>query len=282
MRRQSVVHCACRVALVLALVLSFGEIAQAGPIRPLYLSTGSQVQVLVGSSIVDSWTTGDQEFSIAVNTTVKTWSQGAPALSLLGREYELDGTPTGATYLNGVGCCFRDGTTDGQFNYAVRQAAGGNLVYRFDLDWTNPQVMTFFPSGIANIVTGITYDSSDDTFWLSTSGGFFTVLHTSRTGNLISSFSGGAGDNTSIAYDAADDTVWIYSFVAFSSELIHFAALDTTSANFPLSREPGIGSVWGIEFQLAQSPAAVSAPATIALLGLGLAGLGWRRPVTDQ
>jgi len=283
MRRQSVVRCASGVTLLSIFVLASSEMAQAGPSRPLYLSTGSQIQVMTDGGIVDSWITGEQEYSIAVNTTVKTWSQGNPLLSLLGREYELDGTPTGATYLNGVGCCFRDGTTDGQFNYAVRQAIPNNVVYRFNLDWTDPQPMPFsstFTSG----VTGIAYDSSDDTFWLASSSvaDFVAVLHLTRTGNFISSFGGGEGSNVSLAYDATDDSLWIYSARPALSELVHFAASDDmTSGNFALSREPGIGFVSAIEFQLAPVPE----PSTYVLVLVGVALVGYsarqkRPPIT--
>ena len=125
---------------ILALAVAFSTSTKAGPLSPLYLSTGSTVEVLQSTTILDSWSTGEQEYSIAVQGTVRTWSQGNPVLSLLGHEYTLDGIPTGASYPNSVGCCFRDGTTDGQFNYAVRQVAGDDEIYRFNLDWTNPQL----------------------------------------------------------------------------------------------------------------------------------------------
>jgi WD40 repeat protein len=280
MRWQSVVRCAGGIALLSIFVLASSEMAQAGPSRPLYFSTGSQIQVFTGGGIVDSWITGEQEYSIAVNTTVKTWSQGNPFLSLLGREYELDGTPTGATYLNGVGCCFRDGTTDGQFNYAVRQAVPNNVVYRFNLDWTDPQPMpfsSFFTSG----VTGIAYDSSDDTFWLASSSeaNFVSVLHLTRTGDFISFFGGGEGSNVSLAYDATDNSLWIYSARPALSELVHFAASDDmTTTNFPFSREPGIGFVSATEFQLA----AVPEPSTCVLFLVGVALVGYSARRSDR
>jgi len=273
--RPSIVQCISKVSAVVIVVFSLVDIVQAGPARPLYLSTGSQIQVLQFNSIIDSWTTGEQEFSIAVDMTVRTWSQGNQFLSLLGKEYLLDGTPTGATYANDVGCCFRDGTTDGQFNYAIRQvAAAANSIYRFNLDWTNPQVMPVNPiygPGLLSGVTGITYDSSDDTFWLAGGNDFLFVEHITRAGNLISSFGGGTGSMASLAYDAADDTLWLYSARPGLSTLSHYAASDDmTHANFPITSEPGIGFVTGIEFQL-QHLAPVPEPATVVLLAAGLA-----------
>jgi hypothetical protein len=263
-------------ALVVAVVVGFGEIAHAGPIRPLYLSTGTEIHVIQGGSVIDSWLTGDQEYSIAVNTTLKTWSQGNPSLSLLGREYLLDGTPTGVSYANTVGCCFRDGTTDGQFNYAIRQLPAGNVVYRFNLDWTDPQVTPIVTTpALPGGITGIAYDSSDDTFWLASSfGGNVTVLHVTRTGGLISFFNANGGSLVSLAYDRADDTLWLYSAQPLASELRQYSTSDAPNANpFPLSAQPGIGFVAAIEFQLQQSSAAVPEPATAGLLAFGLAML---------
>lgn len=168
---------AARWSVLLVACASFAPgAAWAGPTSRLYLSTDSQIAVLEGTTIVDSWVTGEQEYALAVDTTVRTWAQGNPLLSPLGREYRLDGTTTGATFANEVGCCFRDGATDGRFNYAVRAGASAGAVYRFKHDWTDPQVMPFSPTYTRDL-TGIAYDSSDDTLWLASSGtsGFFSV-----------------------------------------------------------------------------------------------------------
>src|SRR5512144_2896437 len=74
MRFRSIVQRTCGVASLVVCVLATPEAAHAGPVRPLYLSTGSEIAVIQGISVVDSWATGDQEYSIAVNTTVRTWS----------------------------------------------------------------------------------------------------------------------------------------------------------------------------------------------------------------
>ena len=267
--------------MLVACVFAAQNTAQAAPTSRLYLSTGSQVAILEGGTVVDSWITGDQEYSIAVDTTVQTWSQGNPFLSLLGREYQLDGTPTDATFANAVGCCFRDGTTDGQFNYAVRAAAPFNTVYRFSRDWTDPQVMPF-PAQLTTGVTGIAYDSSDDTFWLASSSlaGYFAVIHVTRAGGFISTF-GGTGVNPTLAYDGADDTLWVYTWAPQTSQLIQFAPSDDmTSSNLPLGSQPGIGFVTGIEFQLRLAP--VPEPRTAVMLSAGLVivgSLGARRRI---
>jgi len=269
------IRCLFKLSSVIGLAVALAEMAHALPVSPLYVSDGQQIQVFQGFGVIDSWLTGEQEYSIAVSSNVKTWSQGNPFLSLLGREYLLDGTPTGITYLNSVGCCFRDGTTDGRFNYAVRLLAGSEAVYRFNLDWTDPQVFPLQPQLAFGGLSGITYDSSDGTFWLATSdSSFASIAHITAGGNLISFFgAGGAALNVSLAYDRADDTLWLYiPRVQGGSELVQFAASDDmTHANFPLFRQPVSGFAYSIEFALQQDTTPVPEPATATLLGTALA-----------
>jgi len=247
--------------------------AEAGPVSPLYLTTGSQVYVIQGTGVVDSWPSGEQEFSIAVDTTVRTYSQGNPVLSLLGHEYGIDGTPTGASYLNTVGCCFRDGTTDGMFNYAARTGAGVDGIYRFDRNWSGSQLLPFLP-GLVGGATGIAYDSSDDTFWVAIAspiGSAIPVVHITRGGVQLSLFSGGTGSgNVALAYDRADDTLWLYVATPNASELRQFSTSDAPGFKPPLSTMPGIGFVAGMEFALQQEPSAIPEPASAVLLCSGL------------
>ena len=71
--RLTLAHCARTAALVTTSLVAFAEMAQAGPVSPLYLTTGSQIYVIQATSSVDSWPAGEQEYPIAVDATVRTY-----------------------------------------------------------------------------------------------------------------------------------------------------------------------------------------------------------------
>ena len=55
-----------------------------------------------------------------------------------GREYTLEGSPTGITYGQApLGKFIYDGTTDGEFHYAVTPVNNVSTVLRFDGSWEN-------------------------------------------------------------------------------------------------------------------------------------------------
>lgn len=117
----------------------------------------------------------------------------------------VDGTPTGASYLNTVECCFRDGTTDGVYNYAIRDDFGGNVVSRFVLDCTNPEAVDYRLnfSGTLGEFSGMTWDLRDNTFWFSGGGGL--LANASASGDLLSLLLLDVDlASTGLAFDSAD------------------------------------------------------------------------------
>ena len=260
--------------------------AFAGPVTPLYLSESfGKITVVQGSGVINSWPTPDVEASIAVNTTVRTYGQDS---SNLGREYTLAGVPTGTTFPNTVGCCFRDGTTDGVFNYAIQDTpAPDHLVWRFNSDWSNPELLPLViisggqTFGLSD-VEGITYDPRDGTLWFADRGSSGLIFNINFQGELLAAFlAGSLDDGVALAFDSADNTLWVTSSTGSSGQdtlLRQFPAvktLDTLGTDHPLldslvltnTRAFGAESIFG-------APAAVvPEPSTLMLWLIGLIAL---------
>jgi hypothetical protein len=162
-----------------------------------------------------------------------------------------------------------DGTTDGSnYNYGQNFYGG---VYRFDRNWANSQLL-FTAEGYA----GITYDSTDNTLWLSrdrNSG----IAHYDLAGNLLASFATVGGLDWNLALDHSTGSLWISQAFTHPGGATTFyeyskagALLNTVSVN-------GVTASSFLSAEFDANANAVPEPATGALAVLGLVGFLWKR-----
>lgn len=248
-----------------------------GTTSPLYVTDFSGVvHVVQGTAQTNSWI--DQNSSIglqpnpaiAVRDTVQTFPQAIPLSGTsVGAEYSIAGVATGVTYSNTVGCCFRDGTTDGTYNYAIRQAPGTDLIYRFGLDWSNPEAL---PGFSGQELSGITYDPRNNTFW--TMSGSLVLNLNLTTNDFPAAFYLALAGDGAIAFDAADQTLWILQYQSFvGTTFQQFSSEAGLNFRQPLQTFTLPFGVAGAEFALQNS--AVPEPGTWAMLLLGFGGIGF-------
>ena len=209
------------------------------------------------------------EYAIAVSNDIRTLgngNSGGDSGQRLGSLYGLNFNylnvdypyPTPGTRY------FYDGTTDGSFIYAVDYGSGE--VMRFNMDWTSPTLM--FDTGFGGFNSlGITYDSSNNSLWVSQWGGN-EVRNYSMGGSLLSSFNATnfANSLTALAYDPLSDTLWMGSQIAQGnfSEYTKTGNLLQTQIYGALVPENTLGG----EFQIAPVPE----PTTLALTGIAMSG----------
>jgi hypothetical protein len=278
--------CLLGFLLVLGGLVGPGTHALAGPTSPLYITGDWSAQrtddvglrsiyVVQGANVINMWTKfGLGESAIAVTDTVRTNGMDG------GKEYTLSGVPTGVRFASWSWAPFSsgifDGTTDGTYNYVARSYA----VYRTDRDWANA-VQLFGTVGWGGYM-GITYDSSNNSFWLADSWDDM-IVNRSMTGEVLSSFP--APDPTFLALDHADGTLWT---APYDGNLLQQYSRTGTLLSTQVFLDSAGKEIWfgdypGGEFPLSAdkpvSPngAPIPDPSSLVLAGCGLAALAFRR-----
>ncbi|MDB4890257.1 MAG: hypothetical protein JWL61_2112 [Gemmatimonadetes bacterium] len=206
--------------------------------------------------------------AIAVGTDVRTIGQN---LGSTGREYTLGGSVVGPIGLNSYpNTTFRDGTTDGTYNYSVDIFG---TVWRGELDWSN--MMPLFSTGIP-LTAGITYDWADHSIWVGELLGVLTnrpntLFEYALNGTLMSSFTPNVGGQgiTALAYDAVDQTLWFGNDASF--DLFQYSRTGTPLSTVAVSGTNSFAFFFtGAEFQNTVTPE----PASLMLMATGLLAIG--------
>jgi serine/threonine-protein kinase len=195
------------------------------PRSPLYLTFDGGVAVVGGNGIrlLPGGTAGAHAIAVSMRWGIRTLASRPPWVG--GAWLGLDGTPRRAVVPSEYVCCFTDGTTDGRFNYALRQdstlldpigsrALAPPAVYRYDLEWRHGEVLFELGEPAADVTStlyyGIAFDARLQALWV-------TQLTTDGTAQAERWGLGGtkqatlslAPYSTGVAIDPADGTLWV-------------------------------------------------------------------------
>lgn len=234
-----------RTKTVSAVALAIGAMmvsAASAQVGEYYLVRAEQghIWVIQGGVVVREWNVdGDLEIPLTVTDTVRTYGYRNGDI---GSEYELDGTLTGVHYPWAPDCgqSYLDGATDGEFAYAV-QYTGARPICRYDLDWTNPQLLFNLPAN--EQWDAITYDPDNGTMWAT--GRNNVLAEFQMNGTEVQRFTIPAGGRSAgLALDPADDTFWMHR----GGDIIQ--QYDKNGQLLTTHNVPGVsGNIWGGEFQ---------------------------------
>lgn len=223
---------------LIALQLSLGVASFAAPITTIYATAygnvGTAIVAIDGSQV--SWTRPQLkplEGAIAV---------GADGIRTMRRENNSDTSlypfnpndpATEVDVINGLVAAADDGARGDGVNYLVDTTGGG--VHMCETDWSNCSLL--FSNGFT--YSGIAYDWSDGTIWLSRHNPFNIIEHRTLAGGLLSSFTTNNFTMTGLALDSASSTLYFGDYDDPSAlfgytkqgqfvERVHYAELNVT------------------------------------------------------
>ena len=278
-----------------------------GPTSPYYLSDvfdpsndgpaslANSIYIVRGTSVITNfrWSYGTYcnnscEGTLAVTTVVSTNRVGsgedgccfALAGQYAGNSTLLNSSTgtswTGTPPLPGeVANVFYDGTSDGTHNYTVEVASytgtgfGPINVIATDLNWQNPVSLFTIPGATINSYSGVTYDPTNNSLWIS---GYDTdvIADYSLTGTLLSSFTTGLDQMNALAFDPADGTLW---FIYAQSNLLYQYS---TAGELLQSGTPRwLPQCCLLSGEFAEAGPAVPLPAALPLFAGGLGVMAW-------
>ena len=233
------------------------------PLSPLYVATAGGLVIVDGTgvTVVAGNPASAPALAVSADLGVRTLSGIPPWPG--GATFALDGTPVAGPHAATDGmCCFNDGTTDGEFNYAVRQDStllapigsrplAPRALYRFARDWSDPQPL--FPLTPSGSYAGVTYSSASGTFWTTRNeAGVAVIEQWRRDGERVSAPVQVDPPLLGVAADPRDGTLWVVKQVPSQ----HVLALDnydvtgrhlgtyTVSHSLPLLGAGGAEFAW--------------------------------------
>lgn len=206
-KSHDIAYCVTSFGLSIA-AFATGAIAQQGPIGTYYVSdagTGFPRSIWAhenGSVTRTAMTfqlspppgiiTETGPLAVYGNTVATTGHYGHPVRQAQVGEIFTRGTTPGSpltstgvfTLNNTTTETFWDGTSDGTYNYMIGyNSSAQGTIYRCGLDWSNATPVANMGVGLS--FTGITYDATDNTFWVTgLSGGFVFLYNVTLPSNV--------------------------------------------------------------------------------------------------